>query len=232
LTIACLHGHSSVRQTLEPVVDELRGRAVVNLTTTTPREARELAAWALDHDIGYLDGAIMAVPAMIGTDAAQIFYSGSQATYERHHDLLDTWAASTYDGPDAGMASLIDLAMLSGMYHMFGGFFHGAAMVGSAGMNAAQFAARATPFISAMTDSFVRHAKVIDGGDYTVPGQQSLEFSDLSYIVRASDEQGVNSSTIAAVHELIKNQIIDGHGCEGLARIYESLRAPNRSTVR
>jgi hypothetical protein len=111
------------------------------------------------------------------------------------------------------------------MYQMFAGFFHGAAMAGSEGLTATEFAARATPFLSAMTDSFARHARIIDGGDYTVPGQQSLEFSDLSHIVRASTEQGVNSATIASVQALISRQIDGGHGSEGLARIYESLRA-------
>lgn len=225
LIVACLLRHPSVHETLDPVVDDLHGRTLVNPTTTTPHEARELSAWADTHGVAYLDGAIMAVPAMIGSRGAQIFYSGSQEVYQRYYGVFDTWATSSYEGPDAGMASLLDLAMLSGMYQMFAGFFHGAAMVGSEGMSAATFAIRATPFISAMTGSFARHAQVIDGGDYTVPGQQSLEFSDLSHIVRASDEQGVDPATIAAVQALIRRQIAAGHGSEALARIYESLRA-------
>lgn len=226
--VACLLRHPSVHETLDPVVDKLGGRTLVNLTTTTPNEARELAAWAEKHDINHLDGAILAVPAMIGSREAQIFYSGSRAAYEQHRDTFDAWATSTYDGPDAGMASLIDLAMLSGMYQMFAGFFHGAAMVGSEGMTATEFAARMAPFIGAMTNGFAGYAEVIDGGDYTVPGQQSLEFSDLSHIVRASDEQDVNSATLAAVQALISREIATGHGSEGLARIYESLRAVDR----
>ncbi|MGP4022808.1 NAD(P)-dependent oxidoreductase [Actinomadura sp. 3N407] len=229
LIVACLLRHLSVHETLDPVVDGLRGRTLVNLTTTTPNEARELAAWAAEHDVSYLDGAIMAVPDMIGSREAQIFYSGSQTAFEQHRDIFDTWATSTFDGRDAGMASLIDLAMLSGMYQMFAGFIHGAAMVGSEGMTATEFAARTTPFISAMTNGFAGYAEVIDGGDYAVPGQQSLEFSDLSPIVRASDEQGVNPATLAAVQALISRQIAAGHGSEGLARIYESLRADDRT---
>lgn len=225
LIVACLLRASSVHQTLTPVVEQLRGRTLINLTTTTPNEARELAEWADQHDLTYLDGAILAIPAMIGTPAAQIFYSGPHSVYDQHHELLDTWATSTYDGADPGMASLIDLAMLSGMYQMFAGFFHGAAMVGSEGMTAAEFARRTTPFLSAMTSGFTEYAAVIDGGDYTAPGQQSLEFSDLSHIVRASDEQRVNPATLAAVQGLITQQIATGHGSEGLARVFESMRA-------
>jgi 3-hydroxyisobutyrate dehydrogenase-like beta-hydroxyacid dehydrogenase len=225
LVIACLLDHASVHETLDPVVDQLRGSALVNLTTTTPNEARELATWAAEHGVRYLDGAIMATPPMIGTPEASILYSGSREVFDDARPVLDRWATSTYDGADPGLASLFDLAMLSGMYTMFAGFLHGAAMAGSVGVSATEFATRATPFLSAMTFAFAHDATVIDGGDYTVPGQQSLDFSDLSHIVRASEEQGVDPAPIAAVQELISKQIAAGHGAEGFARLYESLRA-------
>lgn len=225
LIVACLLRHSSVHETLDPAVAQLRGRALVNLTTTTPNEARELAAWAEEHGVAYLDGAILAVPDMMGTPDAQVFYSGSQAVFDEHRRLFDCWGTSTYDGPDAGMASLIDLAMLSGMYQMFAGFFHGAAMVASEGMTATEFAARQTRFISAMVGAFAEYAVTIDAGDYTSPGQQSLEFSDLGDILRASSEQGVDPVTLAAVQALIRQQIDAGHGAEGFARIFESMRS-------
>ncbi|MBG6097974.1 3-hydroxyisobutyrate dehydrogenase-like beta-hydroxyacid dehydrogenase [Nocardioides luteus] len=226
VVIACLLKHASVEETLSgPVADELRGRTLVNVTTTSPNEARALAAWAAERGVDYLDGAIMAVPAMIGSRAGQIFYSGSRAAYDALLPTLDVWATSEFHGEDAGRASLVDLAMLSGMYQMFTGFFHGAAMVSSMGMSAADFAARQAPFLAAMTEGLDGYAKVIDGGDYTVAGQQSLEFSDLSHIVRASEEEGVDPSPIAAVQALISGQIAAGHGSEALARVYESLRS-------
>ncbi|WP_020017817.1 NAD(P)-dependent oxidoreductase [Promicromonospora sukumoe] len=225
LVIACLLDHASVHETLDPVIGTLRGATLVNLTTTTPNEARELAGWAAEHGVAYLDGAIMATPPMIGTAEASILYSGPREVFDSALPVLDRWGTSTYDGADPGLASLFDLALLSGMYTMFAGFLHGAAMAGSAGMTATEFAARATPFLSAMTAGFAHDAAVVDGGDYTAPGQQSLDFSDLSHIVRASEEQGVAPGPVAAVQELISGQIAQGHGAEGFARIYESLRA-------
>lgn len=232
LVVACLLDHASVHETLDPVIGTMRGSALVNLTTTTPNEARELAAWAERHGVDHLDGAIMATPPMIGTPEASILYSGSAEVFDTARPVLDRWATSTYDGADSGLASLYDLAMLSGMYTMFAGFLHGAAMVGSVGVSATAFAARATPFLSAMTAGFAHDAAVVDGGDYTVPGQQSLDFSDLSHIVRASEEQGVDPAPVAAVQELISRQIEAGHGAEGFARLYESLRAGRAEVVR
>lgn len=225
LVIACLLDHDSVHEVLDPVASELTGRALVNLTTTTPQQARQLATWAADHGIEYLDGGIMAVPEMIGRPGSAILYSGVESVFEEHRPLLDLWGESSYFGPDAGMAALWDLAMLSGMYVMFAGFLHGAAMVGSEGVSAGDFAARATPFLAAMTGAFAGLAEIVDGGDYTVDGQQDLEFSDLSQLLQASADQGVSAEVLEPVQRMIQRQIAAGHGKEGFARIYEEMRS-------
>jgi 3-hydroxyisobutyrate dehydrogenase-like beta-hydroxyacid dehydrogenase len=222
LTVACLFDHASVHEVLDPIASSLRGRAaLINLTTTTPREARELADWAERHRIEYLDGGILAVPEMIGGPGSAIFYSGSAAVFEEHRALLDRWGEGTYFGSDAGRASLHDMAMLAGMYAMIAGFMHGAAMVATEGVPATEFAARATPFLAAMTGAFARFASIMDASDYAGEGQQSLEFSDLTRLVTATVEQGVSAEVLQPVHDMVQRQIASGHGKEGFARIFE-----------
>jgi 3-hydroxyisobutyrate dehydrogenase-like beta-hydroxyacid dehydrogenase len=225
LTVVCLFDHASVHEVLDPVAPSLRGRAVVNLTTTTPGEARELAGWAAGHGIDHLDGGVMAVPEMIGGPGSAVFYSGSATVFEDHRVLLDRWGQSSWFGTDAGLASLYDMAILAGMYVMFAGFLHGAAMVGSAGVPATEFAARATPFLAAMTGELAGFAATVDAQRYDGEGQQSLEFSDLTKLVTASEEQGVSAEVLRPVHELIQRQIAAGHGRQGFARIFEELRS-------
>jgi 3-hydroxyisobutyrate dehydrogenase-like beta-hydroxyacid dehydrogenase len=226
VVVVCLLDHASVHQVLDPLADELTGRTLVNVTTTSPAESRELADWAARAGIAYLDGGVMAVPSMIGRPGASILYSGSAEAFEQCEPLLDHWGTSTYFGADAGLASLYDLALLSGMYVMFAGFLHGAAMVAPAGVTAREFAGLAAPWLTAMTGAFEGFATVVDGGDYTVPGQQSLLFSDLGGILAASADQGVGTEAVAMVQRLVRRQIDAGHGEEGFARIYESIKHP------
>ena len=68
-------------------------------------------------------------------------------------------------------------------------------------------------------------AEVVDGGDYTVAGQQSLEFSDLDDLVQASVDQGISTEVVDPVHALIRRQIAAGHGKDAFARIYEGIRS-------
>src|SRR5687768_14870217 len=46
LIVACLFDHASVHEVLGPTARSLRGRSLVTLTTSTPNQARELAAWS------------------------------------------------------------------------------------------------------------------------------------------------------------------------------------------
>jgi 3-hydroxyisobutyrate dehydrogenase-like beta-hydroxyacid dehydrogenase len=222
--VACLFDHASVHETLDPLAASLSGRTLINLTTTTPNEARELAAWAAGHGIDYLDGAIMAVPEMIGGPGSAIFTSGSETVNTAHAELIGRWGEVTYFGADAGIASLYDMAMLSGMDLMFAGFLHGAAMVASAGFGAEQFGTRQAVFLAAMTQSFAEFGRIVDAKDYAGDGQQSLEFSDASKLVQAAADAGVNTELMEPVQRLIRRQIDAGHGKLGYARIFEELR--------
>ncbi|WP_343242265.1 NAD(P)-binding domain-containing protein [Streptomyces sp. SID9727] len=226
LVVVCLFDHDSVHEVLDPLAGDLAGRRLVNLTTTTPEQARESALWAAGAGIAYLDGGIMAVPSMIGQPGASVLYSGSQEVFREHTKLFDQWATSTYYGEDAGLASLYDFALLSAMYVMFAGFMQGAAMLAPAGVPASRFAAMAAPWLTAMTGELAGYAEVIDGGDYTVPGQQSLTFSNLGLFIEAITDQGVSAEPVAMVQRLIERQVDAGHGTEGFARIIESLKRP------
>jgi 3-hydroxyisobutyrate dehydrogenase-like beta-hydroxyacid dehydrogenase len=226
LIVVCLFDHRSVHEVLDPIADRLAGRHLVNLTTTSPEGARELADWATGVGADYLDGGIMATPEMIGTPQSNILYSGSQLLYNDHRHLLELWGAPEYFGDDAGMASLYDLALLSGMYVMFAGFFHGAAMVGAAGVPAKEFATRAAAWLQNVVFAITEYAEIIDGGDYSLPGQQSLEFSDISDIIDASRDQGINTELVDVVQRLIHRQIDAGHGRDGFARVIESIKHP------
>lgn len=225
LVLICVLDYAGTRELIEPLTTELAGRTVVQLTTGTPRQARELAQWAAAHGIGYVDSGMMATPPMIGRPEGSFLYSGDAAAFERYRPTLDLLGTSRWFGADAGLASLYDLALLSGMYTMFAGFLHGAAMVGTAGVSAAEFAESAGDWMRAMTTSLPYAAQFVDSGDYTTD-VQSIEFnkSALDVIVQASRDQGIAVDLVAPIQELLARQLADGHGKESFDRIIESIR--------
>ncbi|WP_410666348.1 NAD(P)-dependent oxidoreductase [Amycolatopsis sp. lyj-84] len=226
LVIVALLDSTVARQVLADAADAVAGRALVNVTSGGPEDARELAAWAAGHGAEYLHGAVYAVPQTIGTTESSISYSGSEAVHRRWQTRLELAGKGTFLGADAGLASGYDVAILAGMYGMIGGFLHATAMASAAGVRATEL----TPMLlSWLADSFPAlstFAEEIDGGGYT-GGESSLAMNQagLATIVRASQDLGVPAGTLLPVKELIDRQIADGHGAASLSRAVESFRS-------
>jgi 3-hydroxyisobutyrate dehydrogenase-like beta-hydroxyacid dehydrogenase len=227
LVVACLFDHQSVHDVLDPIADQLAGRSLLNLTSTEPKGARELAEWARQHGIDYLDGGIMATPPMIGQPGSSILYSGSQRVFDEHREVWESLGSAEYFGTDAGTASVVDFALLAGMYTMFAGFYHGAAMVRTVGISGADFGKRAADWFSAMTASLPVAGAQIDTGDYTNVFQ-SLDFTKaaLDAIVSASRHAGVDLDIVGPLKNLVDRQVADGYGTESTERMFESLNPP------
>ena len=227
LVLVCVLDYAAAREIVEPVAGELAGRTLVHFTTGTPRQAREMAEWAAGHGIEYVDSGMMAIPPMIGEEGARFLYSGSKDAFERYRPGLELLGTAEFFGEDAGLASLYDLALLSAMYGMFAGFFHGAALVGSAGLSAGEFAEQAAAWATAMTGGFAHNAPAIDARDYTTTGEQTIAFNKaaLDTIVRASRDEGVAVDLLAPLQELLARQLADGHGAASFARIFEGIRS-------
>ncbi|WP_327139595.1 NAD(P)-dependent oxidoreductase [Nocardia sp. NBC_01327] len=225
LLLTVLLDHASVHETLDPVAADLAGRDWINLTSTSPEQSRELAGWAAAHGIEFLDGGIMAVPPMIGNPGSSILYSGSPEVLHAHRTTLELLGAADYVGPDPGLAALWDFALLANMYQMFGGFFHGSAMAGSAGITATQFAERAVPWLTAMVRGLPGYARAIDSGDYVTEVQDlAFQKSGLDAIVRATQDAGIDPVLLDPLAALVNRQVSAGHGAAAFARTVEELR--------
>jgi 3-hydroxyisobutyrate dehydrogenase-like beta-hydroxyacid dehydrogenase len=214
IVLVVLLDHASVREYLEPVAADLKGKVVVNVTTTTPNEARASAAWAAEHGVTYLDGAIMAVPAMIGGPGALLFYSGDENAFAIAKPALETFGTTEFQGTDAGLASLKDMALLTAMYQMFGGFLQAAAMMRTVGVPVDQTARDVTAWLGAVLPLFENYASVIEGGEYdTAPGQ-SVDFTRaaMSSLITASREQGVSADFLEPVKKHLDELTATGRG--------------------
>jgi 3-hydroxyisobutyrate dehydrogenase-like beta-hydroxyacid dehydrogenase len=132
------HAAENVMHDWEAIVQVsplLAGRTVVQLSTGTPREAREIAEWMKAHEIFYLDGAILCGPPDIGTEASQILLSGDEAAYERAGKLIECLGGTVrYPGTNVSAASALDLAWLCESYGRFLAVTHAACLCEAEGV--------------------------------------------------------------------------------------------------
>lgn len=202
VVLLCVLDDRAARAVLESAREALAGRVVVNLTNGTPQQARATAEWAAGYGADYLHGGIMAVPSMIGAPGAAVLYSGSRSAFEPQRDLLGTLGAADYLGPDPGLASLQDLALLSAMYGMFGGFAHALEMVGAEKIPAARFAPRVVAWLESLLPLLPAMAQALDAGEDS-DGESNLAMQAVAFdnIIRTSADQGVDTALMALLRD-------------------------------
>ena len=137
VTVICVLDRAGVDTVLDAAGDALDGASVVNLTSSTPDDARAIAVRARAAGARYLDGKIMVPTALVGTDDAWFIYAGDRTVFDDH---LGTLRALGGDadllGDDDGLAALHDLAMLDVFFNGMAAFLHAAALVGVDGVPA------------------------------------------------------------------------------------------------
>ncbi|MEX4006285.1 NAD(P)-dependent oxidoreductase [Neoaquamicrobium sediminum] len=230
LVIICLLDYAAVRDVLSGAVDQLVGRTIVNLTNGTPQDARDIATWVEDQGASYIDGGIMAVPPMIGSPDAFILYSGTAEAFDDYRQTLEILGATQFLGPDAGLAPLYDLALLSAMYGLFGGFLHATALAGSEKVEAGRFTEMLVPWLNAMTGVLPEIARQIDTHNYAAADGSNLAMQAVAIenIIATSNAQGVDSGLIVPMRALMAHRIACGFGGNDIAGLYRVVASRKR----
>lgn len=225
LVVVCLLDDASVAEALAGT--DLAGKDLVNLTTSTPAQARARAEWAIERGARYLDGGIMAVPPMIGVPEAggYVFYSGSPELFERHQQTLGVPVGTTYVGEDAGFAALHDVALLSAMYGMFAGAAHAFALIRKEDIDPATLAPLLADWLVAMAPSVHQTADQLRSGDYTkgVVSNLGMQVAGTPTFLDTAAQQGVSPELLSPYFELMRRRLAEGSGEEDLTGVVDLL---------
>ncbi len=229
LVLTVVLDHAAVRTLLEPATASLRGRTLLNISSSAPDDIRALADWATGHGADYLDAAVMAVPQAIGTPDAQLLFSGSTTAFDRYAAQLGILGSTRYLAADPGVAELYSLGLLSAAYGTLFGFVHGTALLDSAQVRPTDFLGLAVPWLNGMLAFLPELAREIETGDYTA-GQSSLEINvhALEYIESATRTAGVDPGHIPHQLNLVRQRMAATKPTESVAGVFELMRA--RST--
>ncbi|TQM31738.1 NAD(P)-dependent oxidoreductase [Nocardia bhagyanarayanae] len=226
LVVVCLLDDASVRATLDGI--DLTGRDIVNLTTSTPAEARTLSDWIAVRGGRFLDGGIMAVPSMIGVadSGGYVFYSGSAELHETHAEALAVPAGVTYVGADAGFAALYDIALLSAMWGMFAGATHAFALIRAEDISPVEFAPLLVGYQQAMAGYAYGTAAQLASGDYAegVESNLAMMVTTNGTLLRTAAEQGVSPELLTPFMALMERRVAEGGGKESTTGVVDLLR--------
>lgn len=211
---------------MDGVAAAMDGRLLAQLTTGSPKDARDAEAWAHRHGAAYLEGAIQAAPDQMGRPDTPLLVSGAQAVFAEAEPLLKVLAGGiVYLGEKASAAAAMDLATLSSIYGTMLGFLHGARIAEHEGFDVAEYG-RIVAGIMPTFAGFLQHeGAVIQSGDFAItqsPMRISVEATQR--ILQTAQEAGINTEFPAFAAGLFQRADAAGLGGEELAALIKLLR--------
>ncbi|MEV8020757.1 NAD(P)-binding domain-containing protein [Streptomyces sp. NPDC086554] len=239
LIVACVLDHDALHAVVDPVAAAggLAGKALVNLTSGSPEQADDAAAWAASLDLGYLDGAIMTTPPGVGSPEMMFLYSGSADVFETHRPALAALGDPLYLGDEPGRASLYDVALLGLMWAAFTGWLHGTALLGAdtgtAGSGKPTKPTKATDFTPvairwlthAVAGFLTTYAPQVDAGHY--PGDDAtvdVQIATIDHLIHAAAGRGLDNALPELLKATMERASAAGHGSDSYASVIEVLR--------
>lgn len=214
------------------VANALATRQVFQLTSGTPRDARELGAWAHLHGIEIVDGAIMVTPDLIGTERCVVLYAGDRAAFDNGAALRRALGGQAiYVSEDLGSACALDAALIA---NLWGGLF--AAMQGAALCDAENVAldlyitllAALQPVTQRAVSRLLDHVsrRSYAATDSTAASLRVHQLG-VAHLIAACEERGVHAQLPRAWAAMMEPSRAAGHQEDELAAIFPVIRGPN-----
>ncbi|GAA2931621.1 NAD(P)-dependent oxidoreductase [Streptomyces enissocaesilis] len=225
LTVVCVVDYDASQAILEPLAGALAGRVLTNLTSDSPERARAAAAWAGEHGIAYLDGAVMVPTPLVGGPEALILYAGERPAFEKYGTALKALAGqAAYLGEDHGLAAVYDLSMLDFFYGSMSGLVHAFALAREDKVAATALAPYLNSIVAILPSIAAGMATAIDTGDYD--GEQAnlgMMAASVDHLLHMSRERGLDTGHLEAIKAVADRAIAEGHGADDWASTIEVL---------
>ena len=227
LSVRSLTDYEAMYTILDSAGDALPGRVIANISSDSPGKTREAGAWLADRGARLLTGGIMVPAPMVGTEQSYVFYSGPKEVMDAHHDTLAVIGRPDYRGADLGLAQLWYQANLDLFLTLLSSFAHASALLGSAGVKAAELVPYATETLNLVGFFLEPSAKAIDAGDHADQGANvTMMGATADHIVAASREAGVDLDLPRAIQAHYRRAIERGHGGDSWTSLIEGIRRP------
>ncbi len=140
--------------------------------------------------------------------------------YLAHESTLALLGSGHWLGNEPGRAALYDLALLSAMFGMFGGFLHAAGLLRSDNIPVAEVPPMIVDLLHAMVDLLPQTATEIDSGVHPQPiSNNGMMAVALQNIVTGSEEQRVQTDLMAPIRELFERGAASGLGSQDISAL-------------
>ncbi len=234
--VACVTDYLTLATLLHTpaIAGAMAGKALIQLTTRTPEEARTCEAWTREAGVACLEGSIQAYPIHIGTPEGAILYSGPRELFDAVHPVLSALTGQVVYVSDAiGGAAALDLSLAGTVVPgATVAFLQGAAICHAEGAPLDLYMEMVEQSIipGLMLSTFRDSTRMIKQRDYAYTGDGApldAWVPGLQMVVQAAKDAGIDPRWNELVLDYLERSSAEGHGQSELAAIFEILcRSP------
>ncbi|MGN7883064.1 NAD(P)-dependent oxidoreductase [Sinorhizobium sp. Sb3] len=213
------------------VAGALEGRLIIELTSGTPDGGREAHGWAQRQGARYLDGAILATPDFIGTEAGTLLVSGPSGVFEESRNVLGALGGNVqFIGEDPGLANALDSAVLALMWGALFGALQSIAVCRAEaidlGVLARQWTATAPVVEGLVSDLIKRSAAGRYDADAETLSSVSPHYSAFHHLVDLMEARGIDRTITGGYEAIFRRAIEAGHLHDDFASLSQFMGQP------
>jgi len=225
LIILSLTDYQAMYAILEPISEQLSGKVIVNLSSDTPNKVREASKWLAEHNARHLTGGVLASPPGIGNKESITLYSGPREIFEAQKNILDVLTSTSYKGEDPGLAMLYYQIQIDVFWTALLSYLHSVTVAKANGISAQQLLPYVSDILSSLPRLLEFYTPRIDGGMHRGDVEKlAMGLASVEHVVQTSIEAGIDASLPAAVRDVFKRGVSNGHAGDSFTSLVEMFK--------
>ena len=226
VTIICVTNHAATMEILDTVSagDSADKRLLVQLSTMSADDSRELARWASSRGSAYLEGSIFGLPTDITGGSAMIIYSGPRQVFDASEALLRALGDPNFLSGEVGAAVSFDKVYYAWGYGSWHAFIQGAAMAHAKGFSVEAYTETVLARLSGLAGKLKLFGDMIAARNHDdVQCRLDVHAAAFADTLAMCRETGIDDALPAAVMHNFDRAIAAGHGDLEISAIFETL---------
>lgn len=208
--------------------EKLKGRMLIDTTTSTVSEVRDMAALAAECSMDYLDAKIMCYPGDIATDNGGLVYAGSRKVYDSLENIFSSFGKHVYLGDNVIMASVTDTGVCNVHFGAIGSLLEASAFCIKSGCDIETFIDQIRTFLSPMFEgnlrAFANELKNYDGSfEDATECTLSIEATATGTLSRAIKDSGVETPVGDTLYSLFMRGVEKGNGRKNVVSVINEI---------
>ena len=195
---------------------KLKGKMLIDTTTSTQDEVREMQSTALSLGMKYLDCKLEVYPSSIGPETGYIVYSGDKEVFDANKRALDAIGKAIYLGEDVISAAVCDIAVLEVHFAVMGALCEAAGYGIKNGISVKLLMDQIQQILPIMIDgNFKAFGKQCENytGKFNLAEECTLDIEATAHktILTAMNDSGVKTPVGDAAQKLFRDGIAHGN---------------------